>query len=270
MDRSENKVERPSEFHFDTDHTWARIEYLKAIERVAPRVLDELKDRLLPVFTEIAPKSPAEMRLFDIDYHRQETLVEQLEPSLSEWAVHFRLDPSVRPVGDCGLLLWLRTTLYWTLVKWKTKQYDQAWEFPDKYAAVAYMESPEPFEFKDQGWAFLRVTEKAFRKQVKASFNNLLNTYIQEQSSGENRGWNHRLPKHIDPEHFDWLALYQIEELSSAKIAKRAGASKEVTRQAVEKAVKRAAEHLIGPNWLMWLRPQLRRGPQPRPPRSQI
>src|SRR5262245_57853759 len=77
-------TERPSEVRHEYDRTWARGLFFRAMERVAPGVIKDLRDRLLPRFESLAPTSEEGIQK-TLHGRGEEVLAEQLTPTVQDW-----------------------------------------------------------------------------------------------------------------------------------------------------------------------------------------
>src|SRR5262249_6309286 len=114
---------RPSEYRRFTDRTWARMEFLSAIEKVAQKVLTALKRDVLPVLTAMNVSSRPDFKALGFDRRLQEPLLEALRDDIASWASVFHLSDqqcstSHQSVNGLSLNKWMENVILETLLYW--------------------------------------------------------------------------------------------------------------------------------------------------------
>jgi hypothetical protein len=262
MTEAKKQFDRPTSAYCDyNDHTWGRIQFLMAIERVASQVLRELRDDVFPLYRKHRPRSQrAYLRLW-LDYKLQEPVLQNLRPLIERWANHHHLGGpggSPPPRGELPLVDWMEPIILATLMTWGKEGAEArlAWCIFDQFAAGAYIGTPDPFVLRTEGWAVLRETEQDFRARVTREFEEAREQHIRQQTAAAEALGNCPMPSKVKPEHFDWLVKFQVLRQSQSKIKEKTG----VERSAVSDGIRRAALLVAGDPCDYWLMPPLPAG----------
>ncbi|MCE9567342.1 MAG: hypothetical protein K8U57_35525 [Planctomycetes bacterium] len=273
-------VKRKSEVRFYNDYNWARIEFLRAIARVAPGVVRDLRNRLLPKHNHLVPQTLEGRLGVLVDYEEIDQLLIPLSPAIEEWAKNYRLDgpdgPLAGPMAVSPLPKWMGRIIVKCLFEWVTQGSPEPsdWPFRDEDVTVSWLHPPA-CQFACEGWDPRLESEKTFRERARASFEDAVEEYIQRQRAGyldrtgEQISFYVQTPRRCTVAHFDWLVMYQVQSLSTQDIADQVTESRTggppTSRQTVQAGIKDAAEHIHGSHSVKWLRSP---SPGGRPPMS--
>jgi hypothetical protein len=251
---------RKSEYCDLGDRTWARSEFLEAIRRTAPEVLETLREEVLPHFSALDLKSHPDYEHYDWSLDRVSEVLAKLRHHLEPWADRFNLrrptpEVSLPPWDKMQLFQWMGPIIVSTLLDWdKGLNLDPlSWAFVGNFSNGAHCDFPDAFKFETDGWSTLRETEEDFKVRLQDEFVKKMTSYIARQKrEAERLGWI-LMPPRVAPEHFDWLVLFQIKRVSQERIAKAAHR----TRPAVAEAIQKTAGLVAGDGVQFWLRPAL-------------
>jgi hypothetical protein len=216
-----------------------RADFLQALNKNVPKVLEGLRD----VFAVCEARS-----LFSQGSDKA-LLVEQVEA----WGQRFNLmDP------------WLHEAATLTLHQWHTDPASAGalrWaDPPNKPSQV--LPPAERLKFETQGWFVEREGWTEFKKRATHTLNQHLKTY-KADTDAKLEGIGFRpTPKLREPDHFGWLALYQVHSWSPRKIATTLieNGGRDINENGVLRAIHRKAK-LIG----LTLRPN-NKGKGKKPP----
>jgi hypothetical protein len=254
---------RGSEFRFDYDHTWGRIQFMEAVARMAPDVLKCLHRDVYPAYLAVKPKSPRMLRALQTDPARHEPVLETIRPFVRLWAEQFHLNGPASQLPHhwdrVGLVGWMEPIILETLMSWDVAGPSSSWSYPSQYCAGAFLDMPAAFRVECDGWAILRETRSGFEARVTADFKKTLQAYVENRECEAKKHWWTRLPQRVTTDQLDWLVAYQVNRLSHNKISADANRS----RQAVSADIKKAAQLVAGSNYRAWLMPPLPPGRRP-------
>jgi hypothetical protein len=254
---------RPNALVIDSDtysHDTSRYrrQFLRAVHKTTPEVMEALRDELLPLF-----KTSALFRAVSAmfawvegepkDQPATPAQIEAFKRVLNQWAEKFGLRDQ-----------WLLEVAVRTLNHWRKKS--------DALGALYWAELPfthpplppedREIEFRHAGWRVETEYWSEFASRTNAAFKQHLRSY-RETIRRNMSDLGLSLPPEIrNPEHYTWLALYQIRRYSPASIAELLNSDqKTLLENTVLKAVKSTAD-LVG----LTLR-QPRKGKGPKRPR---
>jgi hypothetical protein len=196
-----------------TDRRAYQKAFLKAIRQYTPEVLERLRDELMPRYSSPALFAAASARLKSKIPPRTPPVpaadFADFKAALDSWAEQFRL-------GD----RWLREIAVLTLDRWKACPADLA---TLNWAGLLFRPTPLSLDreltFSDPGWLVESERWPEFAARVDEAFKQRLQEYrfsIEDQTSE----FGVSAPPQIkQPEHYRWLALYQVRRMSPAQIA---------------------------------------------------
>jgi len=273
MAKKHRPVQRWGEYRRYNDHTWARFEFLEAIQHVAPEVLVALREEVLPAFLPIRPKTIVEIRRAIRGSF--EEFCNPIRPHIIRWAERFNMQGFKRkrppPGTGAPFVVWLEDPVVYTLMKWAhNKNADRSkWYFPGRFSFGAHMDDwfLKPFRYKTKGWSSLLENEAAFKNRVESEFKTKLATYLQERHLSESERLSVKIDTRLSKDYFEWLVKFQVQRISMYRIAKTTAGHK--SSRHVSDGIKRAAKAVIGDYFENWLMPPLARGgPGKRRPSS--
>ena len=216
-----------------------RINFLQALNKNTPEVLKGLRD----VF------AVCEARGLFSQGSDKEVLVEQIEA----WGQRFKLtDPWLHEAATVTLHQWPTDPASAGALRWA--------DLPTKPSQI--LPPAEPLKFEAQGWFVEREDWTEFKKRATHTFNQHLKTYKADMDAKlEGIGFR-PAPKLREPDHFEWLALYQVLGLSPRQIATTLieNGGRDINENGVLRAIHRKAK-LIG----LTLRPN-NKGKGKKPP----
>ena len=213
----------------------ARDQFLKAVNRIEPRVLETLRTGPYQHFSTSAPSAPSD----------------PLTDALPKWSEQWHLNTP-----------WVLEHARDTMAAWQLRWCPQTeWHVTAGYVDDPALSDDElRFLFEDRGWKPQREREAQARTRIAAAFQKTLDRYLESirgrMDAAVKTGRYKPTPSKRELEqHCEWLARFQVKGESFKEIAETCGM---VTADAVEVAVRRAAR-FIG----LTLRPLPRTG---RPP----
>jgi hypothetical protein len=138
--------------------------------------------------------------------------VHALDKALTEWARKFNLTDS-----------WLLDLSLQTLYRWESNAsalQDLHWADRGYETPPVILTSEEArFHFSDPGWLPAHETWRQYEAKIKSNFNHQLEEYKSRTVNlAEGRGFEQQ-PEVRNPNHFKWLARYQVLGESPSKIA---------------------------------------------------
>jgi hypothetical protein len=227
---------------YSHDPSRYRRQFLHSIRKTTPEVLEALRDDVFPGYT-----SAALFRVASVKLEFLKTPLGSPKPSpdeiaafkrrLEAWVCRFSLSDQ-----------WLLEVALMTLERWKNASAELA---ALNWAGLPFRPPPLPpegreFDFHDDGWHLEDESSSEFASRVMAAFKQQLVTY-KDAIRESMRELGLSLPPEIrQPEHYDWLVLYQVRGLSPAQIADLMSTDKKtLTDSTVFKAVSKTAE-LVG------------------------
>jgi hypothetical protein len=185
---------------------------------------------------------------------------------------------------SCSLWDWVQPLIVDTLGMWAAGQVGTPlrWCFDHVGRSFERMFqiSPPDFNVQIAAWSLLDESRPDFSARANLEFQKRLKRYIQERMAhadaqplererewqeARDSGWRalkqrkmadlydqglERLPERYAPCNFEWLALFQVGELSINKIA----TATEVDPRVISQGVRRAAKAVIGCAYRTWLR----------------
>lgn len=271
-DRDPEGSPRPAAYRHKDDHSYARTEYISAIRRVHPVVLENLHETVLPSFreairdlkTQLAPgehwSGPPE---------EEDRVLEVLRSPFDAWCGRYYFRGWKEETdGGRRLANWLGSVVLSTLWEWSKGRKLQPldWDVPDTVVVGAYLHSAAPLEVVVDGWRTLTETVEDFRKRAHSAFEHRLSQYIGHTHATQPEE-HVRLRRPVVARHFDWLARHQIKEASYADISLGLPRGDDADPRAVGQGVRSAAEALVGSDFKKWLRPPAKGG-RPRGSRN--
>jgi hypothetical protein len=262
MTEAKKQFDRPTSAYCNyNDHTWGRDQFLMAIERVAPQVLRTLREDVFPLYRKHRPRSQRAYLSLWTDYKLQDLVLQDLRPGIERWANHYHLGGpvgSTPPRGVDPLVDWMGPIILATLMTWGKEGAGArlAWCIFNQFSVGAYMEHPDPFRFRTEGWAVLRETEPDFRARATREFEEALGQYMRRRFADAEARGKCPMPSKVKPEHFDWLVKFQVLRESHSRIVSLSGRQ----RSAVSDGIRRAALLVAGKPCDYWLMPPLPAG----------
>jgi hypothetical protein len=236
-------------------YAWVRV--LKAIEEVAPAVVETLAREVFPDYERAAGR----LTVFPVtDPRTLEALTQQpgcrpelhaLRAALERWAAKWHLH-------ERGLLVRaLETLLYWhhhPAQESKREWVIQGPEAPCPYPHVA------DIHLVAKGWHPQTEPRQEAERRILAELQRQVRDHLNrvEAVAKEQHGFV-KSPIKMQAEHFTWFVRYQVLGESLAMVA--------TTAQTDPPTVKRAVDNigclLSGPHWPTWKRPRGKSGPRP-------
>jgi hypothetical protein len=243
-----------------------RQAYFEAIARKAAKeVLEPLRDEVLPLYRR---KKASGAKVMGIHQHPlREELREAFRESKKDFerfiaALELWAKKSHLLTGN-GLALdqtflddWIRPVVEHTLGAWDqdpAKLDALEWAIPQnllggpRYAGTSDYEWNPQTEGRGSAW-----------DRIIGEFKTGLRDYMAEKEKAQEEAGREKAPRRFAIRHFDWLVLYQVLETPYYQIAKteyvkKAGQMKAAVNF-VTRAVKDAAELVIGRDYKSWLR----------------
>jgi hypothetical protein len=254
----------PAAFQWDRDRNWSRVLFLSKIAECTPEVLEDLRNRVLPVYRPLHPRSKRGILNLRSDYALQDQIMGQIGADVACWAERFNLRGRISSTSGSqaeGLSLfeWMTGIIVCTLLEWQADPTRLlTWCDLPKFSVRAHMEYPNQVRIKVDGWPLERQTEAAFKKHVRDQFESQVQEYV-EKRKGEAEGLLHLRSRRAS-NHFAFLALFQCLRWSHTQIHRQCKCS----RSAVSEGIKDAAESVIGPTYEDWPMPPRPPGRRPR------
>lgn len=233
----------PKDTHDQDWVVWQiRNDFLSEIEKRFPTVLEDLEEKVLPIFERIVGK---EAKLEDAKALLESASGEPLQKALREWSAQFNLDAN-----------WMRDVALETIHTWLS--YSQYPKRSFAFFTIPWSELSEEemrFEFVHPGWDPTMVTwqealndeEDPYHLGIRPAFEKHLKEYRKRMETlVVNRGY-HRVRHVKKKSHIPWLVYYQLTPSASfSAVVKHFTHPKDpVRRENVENAVKDTAK-LIG------------------------
>lgn len=256
------------EYHFPDDRFDARIAFFLAIQRKAPKVLEDLRNEVLPIYVEVERDLSIPLNdLSDVVTYGEApattAALHRIGEAKAKWASRWHLcQPVWKPWGF--YIAWVSPVVNLTLQFWsglEDKARKLEWTLLSPITASQLMEDPGFYEFVIDGWKMQSETRTQAVERILGWVKKELNEILDEEEKKAKKTRMEKTPRKTSIEHFDWLVQFQILEHTYAAIAKIA--KSKVTSQTVSDGVKSAAEVVIGRGWEKWLR----EGKPGRPPK---
>jgi hypothetical protein len=205
----------------------AQVRLLRAVEKLAPEVLESLRRDVLPVYAHIAietsrgkaPHTWAHL-LARWAHIRASNLVLRpallsLKGALEAWAERWHLSEEwVFNAALRNLNFWHEQPALHNHLSWLGL--GQAWWSP------ASEEERRP-----EGWDPSCETSEEFRARIEKYM-------AQQEELAQMRGWK-KTPLKTAPEHFEWLVFFQVKGQPFSRIATRVQRDRNTIKAAVEK-----------------------------------
>jgi hypothetical protein len=259
--------------------------FLDAIRELKPVVLEELRDEILPRWTEFSDPVAVTFSILtfvfgpevegDEDRARCDRAIEAVADPIWQWAAKYSLVRSradyrvtMESKGEQCYCLNLFGVIRGTLAHWAGSAEKSA---EMKWGEPAPLEGLLPFDpgesIATNGSVLVPVIWNPFgesradaRKRIMVQVQEMVDGVLDEIET-EIREIGAK-PLMIDPvQDFKCLVMHQVMGMSADQIKNQL--LRGMTRQAVEAAYKRAAKSLVGSAWRVWLRRQ-KRGPKPK------
>ncbi len=216
----------------------AWTELFQAIRRVAPEVLERLRDDVLPCFEEArAESSPLTLRkVKQADPISDEGLV-PLKRAFDGWANSFYLTDQ-----------WAESIAWQTLDRWIASQEARDLlqiSLPSVTWIPPVSDADREFTFSDPGWDPALETKKTFVTRIGDRFEERLQVYLAAVTHQfECQGWE-RTPEKRREDHFEWLARYQVQGWTHRMIADEYSTDAKILGEdTVSKALNRLANRM--------------------------
>jgi len=255
---------RPAAYRHRLDSSYARNEFIRAVRRVKPAVLEDLRHSLGPGFAEVV-HSPRYTRrklfrdggwlLFPTEHDHAARL---LRPELDAWVERHKFRGWGVPTdGGNRLVNWLEPIVLSSLWAWSRNRLVSPldWDVPDKVSVGSRVREEVPFEVVVDGWRTLAETLEEFRERAGQHFDRRLREYVERVHANQPAA-HVRLRRPLVARHFDWLVRAQLEGTRYSAISRMLqGTGFDADRRAVGQGVRGAAEAVVGPDYKEWLRP---------------
>ncbi|MDQ3805490.1 MAG: hypothetical protein M3416_16885 [Acidobacteriota bacterium] len=183
----------------------ARVAFLNAVRRHIPEVLEELNGQPFECYKNIgAPFA----QWWEIK-HGRVGRESSLRASLFRWSKTWRLEPewcldhALRTLWEWHAFPSQREKLMW--------QQGGGWMVPTN-------EEERRFTFEHPGWEPTHDFRKSIKREIQEAFNRQLEEYLDRMESlVKERGYVKTKQKN-EPEHFEWLACFQVKGMNYAEI----------------------------------------------------
>jgi hypothetical protein len=220
----------------------ARTEFLRAIQRIAPAVLRDLRDEVMPKFRQILPWAEARLEDFATEPSRKGTSAvhyvwHSLEPPLFRWAARYNLSDvtansiynstfispkhSALQYDSVGMpfFTWLVVVATDTLAEWAMRDVEQPldWSFSGLHRWRDRLRSSEnSLHVTIPAWTPGTETREAFSVRARREFDNRLEEHV-------GRVWRDLSePEPIDPgEPTEHLAPFFAEQIRQFRTLNR-------------------------------------------------
>jgi len=192
-------------------HTFwsARLRLMARVQMVYPRMLEELRDDVFPLFEDYVRTLPGGWLDYPTRFEREH---EALRARITTWASRFHADGEewITEAALRTLDLWLRSQTALAELRWH----------PDT-PAESLMNYTRNFEFKEARWEPEIVTWAQYRHDLRKKFEIALHTYQKEVEKKARELGRERVRVSYSEKNLDWFILYQFGGLSSVEIEKQ-------------------------------------------------
>jgi hypothetical protein len=237
-------------------------DFLRAIARCVPQVLDDLHEKVYQPHASTLP-AKFDYKLYSQHYplDRPPEFVDRLRDPIEGWAVRWHLlnAPAERPPrSEFPFQILVHEVALDTVLNWHWRAELRTWTILDSAAAwEVFLDSPPEFDVSLRGWEMLRETDKEYRQWVRDEIDRRLDEYMSElrQSREEMEDQGGKMYQATDdypkPEHFDLLARFQAGGMSHTQIVTNLRHHHRSLRKWIEAAAV-AVAGVDAPRW--WLR----------------
>jgi hypothetical protein len=178
---------------------------------------------------------------------------EHFDQAVARWAMSVHLDIPI-------LMDTARLTLYfWALNAENARKL--RWHHVFRGWPVRHDETR--VRFIGRGWDPHAESRTSAHVRLVSAFQRAIKKYLDAQERKAQQGGAQKVPKKIQAEHFDWLALYQVGGLSYSEIARRCASSRKnlaLDRKTIKAGVFGAGKLVAGDCWRQWRRPASKGG----------
>ena len=220
--------------------------FLEAL-KVAPAVLESLKEELLPLYEEAVDPGPV------ATWEGPPVLTgedSELERRLVDWSRRYHLNET-----------WILGSALLTLRLWSRSVKTGCFAVPVEAGSRSEF---APFRFERLAWIPRLVTRKRYTTHAQKAFKKELRAYLESiESEVRALGWKPTPQKRLEKalqsrplQHSEWLVQYQCAGWSESEIGKHYKAGQRTVSDALTRT-----SHLIG----LTLRPPLKGGRPPKP-----
>ncbi len=213
----------------------ARGRFLQAVRRIVPDVLDDLAGEPYALYEQLAQATElpdrAEWQEYLSATPDSDAALVPLRDNLQSWAQRWHLET------DWCLERALDTLGFWH--RWPGSYLLQRkWGGRGHAFWHALNAEERCFTFTHPGWEPTEDTRANAARAIRAEFKKRLSEYLDEiDHLARHRGYVPTPKKRVGDDHFDWLVMYQVQELSYPQIARRVC----LERQSVTDGIKDAA-----------------------------
>jgi hypothetical protein len=268
----------PGSFYSLLERTPQVHELLRRVQELAPQVLQDLHDQVLPLFRLALKDNQDDTAGFahrEAAWREPPWFTQRVRPMVLAWACRHHLLPPEKSGGSVRAPAFLACfphpatsfgewrlmpTTYATLLEWSRikRKRPLAWQLLE-WADLRTAFPTEPFrcQLVLDGWNALTETKTEARARLLAELEKRIKEYLDGVEEDARRQYGLRAPHQLSAEHLDWLVEYQVSGCSFRSLA----AHYSMDRHNVAKAIKGIAELVIGPRWREWLRPSERGRP---------